>query len=102
MTMLNRVEQLEMSSRRIGRAHWISAIEPGQTVAQAIAVYEALHGPIGKDDMVCHWEEFEREVPSCLIGRVVPSAGKTGFRTFPFRATQLHSVSDARYRVACN
>ena len=65
MTMLNRVKQLEMSSRKIGRAHWISAIEPGQTLAQATADYELLHGPIGKDDMVCHWEEFAREAPPC-------------------------------------
>ena len=65
MTMLNRVKQMEMSSRKIGRAHWISAIEPGQTLAQATADYEAVHGPIGKDDMVCQWEEFAREVPLC-------------------------------------
>lgn len=65
MTMLNRVKQLEMSSRKIGRAHWISPTEPSQTLAQATAAYEVLHGPIGKDDMLCHWEEFAREVPPC-------------------------------------
>ena len=65
MTMLNRIRQLEMSSRKIGRAHWISAIEPGQTRAQATAAYEAINGPIGEDDIVLSWDEFPKEVPPC-------------------------------------
>ena len=64
MTMLNRVKQLEMSSRKIGRAHWISAIEPGQTLAQATAAYEATNGPIGEDDMVLSWDVFPKDLPS--------------------------------------
>ena len=65
MTMLNRIKQLEMANRPMGRPHWISPTEPGQTVAQASAAYEATNGPIGKDDMVCHWDEFAKEVSPC-------------------------------------
>ncbi len=64
MTMLNRVKQLEMSTRKIGGAHWISAIEPGQTLAQATAAYEATHGPISEDDIVLSWDVFPKELPS--------------------------------------
>ena len=65
MTMLNRVRQLELASRPVGRAHWISRTEPDQTVAQARAAYEAKNGPIGKDDLVCRWDEFAEEISPC-------------------------------------
>ena len=65
MTMLNRVKQMEMSSRKIGRAHWISAIEPSQTLAQATAAYEGTNGPIGEDDIVLSWDVFPKETPPC-------------------------------------
>jgi hypothetical protein len=65
MTMLNRIKQLELASRPLGRAHWISPSEPGQTLEEATAAYEAINGPIGKDDMVFHWDQFPKDIPPC-------------------------------------
>ena len=65
MTMLNRIKQLELASRPLGRVHWLTPTEPGQTRAEATAAYEALHGPIGKDDIVASWNEFAEETPPC-------------------------------------
>ena len=65
MTMLNRVKQLEMASRPMGRMHWIRPSYLGQTRAEATAEYEALHGPMGEDDFVLSWNEFAKETPTC-------------------------------------
>ena len=65
MTMLNRVKQLEMASRPMGRMHWIRPSHPGQTRAEATAEYEALHGLIGENDFVLSWNEFAKVTPPC-------------------------------------
>ena len=60
MTMLNRVRRMELASPPTGRMHWLSPSEPGQTLAEATAAYETVHGPIGKADVVVHWDEFSK------------------------------------------
>ena len=60
MTMLNRIKQLEMASRPMGRMHWIRPSHPGQTRVEARAAYEAINGPIGKDDIVLSWDVFPK------------------------------------------
>lgn len=64
MTMLNRVKQLEMASRPMGRMHWITPTRPGQTRAEARAAYEATNGPIGENDIELSWDVFPKELPS--------------------------------------
>ena len=61
MTMLNRIRQLELASRPVGRVHWLSPANDRQTVAEATAAYEVAHGPIDKNDIICSWDEFADE-----------------------------------------
>ena len=65
MTMLNRVKQMELASRPVGRVRWLTPTDRGQTRAEARAAYEATHGPISEDDIVLSWDVFLKELPSC-------------------------------------
>lgn len=65
MTMLSRIKQLELANRPVGRVHWLSPTEPGQTRAEARAAYEAINGPIAKDDIVLSWNVFSQETSPC-------------------------------------
>ena len=65
MTMLNRIIRLEQTMAPVGNFHWLDQTEPGQTVAEATAAYEVIHGPIGKNDIVFRWDDFAKEPPKC-------------------------------------